>query len=353
MESIAVINGRIWDGERFSEGNVLVKNDKIAAVGTEKFSADYVYDAAGAIVSPGLVDIHVHLRGVSEKRYGFSPDCGCFPFGVTSAADCGANFGDEALVRSFGVKCVAFASVGIGPDGKPDLARAEALLEKLGSVAAGFKVMYDREYVGGVEPLCKVVARARELGCKVTVHTNGSAVAMADIARALGAGDVVTHVYHGGRNTAEADGFACLREAKRRGVVVDAGMAGAVHTDFGVFRRAVEAGAAPDTISTDLTRRSAFIRGGRYGLTACMTVARAVGMTEADVFRAVTSSAAKALGKQAEWGRLEPGRTADLAVIGENGRGVDFTDAAGNRVRTDSAYECLLTISDGDVVYSK
>ncbi len=353
MKSIAIINGRIWDGERFSAGNVLVENGTIAAVGTEGYHAEYVYDAAGAVVSPGLVDIHVHFRGISIPMYGFSADCGSFPFGVTAAADCGANFGDEALVKSFGVKCVVFANVGIASDGTPDLARAEALLEKFGSAAAGFKVVYDCEKTGGTEPLRKIVARARELGYKVTVHTNGSAVPMADIIGALGPGDIATHVYHGGRNTAEADGFACLLEAKRRGVVVDAGMAGTVHTDLGVFRRAVEAGAAPDTISTDLTRLSAFNRGGRYGLTACMTVARAVGMAEAEIFRAVTSSAAKALGKEGEWGRLEPGRAADLAVIGETGRGVDFTDASGNRIRTASSYESLLTLSSGDIVYSK
>lgn len=353
MESIAVINGRIWDGERFLCGAVLAKDGKIVAIGEKRYDAEYVFDAAGAIITPGLVDSHVHFRGISSPAFGTSPDCGSFPFGVTAAADCGANFGDENLIKSFGVKCIAFANVYIDDGGGPELSSAEAVLKKYGDAAAGFKSVYEGEIPGGVKPLRKIVSRARELGYKVTVHTTGSTVPMADIVDALGKGDIITHVYHGGINTSEADGFECIREAKRRGVIVDAGMAGHVHTDFGIFRRAVEAGAKPDVISTDLTRLSTFVRGGRYGLTACMTVARAVGMEESEIFRAVTSSAAKALGKEKEWGRLETGRTADIAVIGSDGRGVDFTDAAGNRLYTEKGYECLLTVSNGEVVYAK
>jgi type I restriction enzyme M protein len=53
----------------------------------------------------------------------------------------------------------------------------------------------------------------------------------------------------------------------------------------------------PDTISTDITCFSAYKRGGRYGMTMCMNMAKNVGISEGDIFKAVTSNPAKVLGK--------------------------------------------------------
>ena len=61
------------------------------------------------------------------------------------------------------------------------------------------------------------------------------------------------------------------------------------------------------------------MRGGKYGLTMCMSMARDMGMTENDVFRAVTSNPAKALGEEGKWGCLKVGGKADIAVL-------DYTD---------------------------
>ncbi len=353
MTSLAINNARIFDGKGWiGEGGVLAENGRIAAVGGN-YQAEYAFDAKGAIVAPGLVDVHVHFRGITDDIYGTSADCCCFPFGVTAAADCGAMFGDEATLNAFAVKSLVFASVGFLPNGEPGLREAEERMARYGSRAIGFKFVYDCEIPGRTETLRKIVRRARELGKKVTVHTNGSAVPMAEIAAALGKGDILTHVYHGGMHTSADDGFRCLFDAKRRGVVVDAGMAGHVHTDFRILRAAVEAGAEPDVIGTDVTRYSTFTRGGRYGMTMCMSIARDAGMSETNVLRAVTSAAAEALGKGEEWGRIAVGRAADLAVIGSGGNGYDLTDRAGNRAFSEKGYECLLTVANGEVVYSK
>ena len=83
-----------------------------------------------------------------------------------------------------------------------------------------------------------------------------------------------------------------IYKAKKRGVIIDTGFAGYVHTDMAILQRAVAEGVLPHTISTDITKVSAYIRGGRYGMTMCMNMAQAAGMTEADVFRAVTSAPA-------------------------------------------------------------
>ena len=126
---------------------------------------------------------------------------------------------------------------------------------------------------------------------------------------------------------------------------------GYIHTDFKVFENAIRCGATPDVISTDITKFSAYTRGGRYGMTMCMNIARTLGMREEDIFRAVTSSPAKALGKEKEWGYLRPGRRADIAVLDYTNEGFDLTDMAGNRVCNTEGWRCVLTLSDGQVIY--
>ena len=172
---------------------------------------------------------------------------------------------------------------------------------------------------------------------------------MAQIVEILAPGDVLTHIYHGGKHTCQEDDYAALKLAKAKGVTLDAGFAGNGHTDFAVFQAAVKAGYLPDTISTDITIQSAYQRGGRYGLTMCMSMARAAGMEEADIFRAVTSAPAEAHGQN--WGYLEVGGVADIAVLEYSDEGFDLTDGAGNRFQSKNGYRCKLTIANGEIIY--
>ena len=136
-----------------------------------------------------------------------------------------------------------------------------------------------------------------------------------------------------------------------RGIVLDSGFAGHIHTDFEVYKEALRKGCLPDTISTDLTLYSAFKRGGRYGLTTAMNIARVCGQTEESIFKAVTSTPARVFGKTDEWGYLKEGRTADIAVLAYEDDKYDLTDAAGNRIAWEKGYRCKLTIANGEVVF--
>ena len=353
MAKILIKNGRIWDGEKFFYADVLTDEKKIVAI--EKnitTQAEFVYDATEKIVTPGLVDIHVHMRGICTEAFGIHPEMSCFPFGVTAASSASGIYGDETLIDSFMLKSLVFVRSEF-KDNKAYFENTKKLLEKYGKKAVGIKVYFDTSMseVIDINPLCEVVDFAKKNNLIVMVHSSNSPVPAKEILSVLRKGDIFTHAYHGGKNNVSEDVYESIKEAKCRGVVIDTGFAGHVHTDFKVFKDAIDCGASPCTISTDITRSSAYKRGGRYGMTMCMSISKHLGMSEEEIFRAVTSAPAKVLGKENEWGCIKVGRCADIAVFDYTNEGFDLTDKAGNRIVSENGYRCVLTVADGDVVY--
>ena len=353
MAGILIKNGRVWDGNSFGNCDILTDGNKIIKMAPGICEeAAYLYDAKGKIVSAGLVDTHVHMRGISIQKFGTQGEMSCFPFGVTAAADAGGRHGDKKLLDSFMLKNVVFVPVDI-QNNRADFTNAERKLREYGDKAIGLKVYFDAasSQVADIAPLQQTCDFAHARGLRVMVHCSNQPVKMAQLRDKLNAGDILTHAFHGGKNNAAEDDFASLIQAQDRGVIIDAGFAGHIHTDFGVFRQAIQRGILPNTVSTDITLASAYKRGGRYGMTMCMSMARTAGMQEADIFRAVTSCAAKTLGKEQQWGYLAVGRTADIAVFDYTHEGFDLTDKAGNRLCDTKGYRCLLTVSDGQIIY--
>ena len=353
MARILIKNGRVWDGERFFPADVLTEGRYITKIEPHiSEQADFVYDASGKTVSAGLVDIHVHMRGISIEAFGVQAEMSCFPFGVTAAADAGGSLGDQTLLDSYMPKSAVFVGVSIR-NNRADPEQTQAALSLYGDKAVGLKVYFDTTVseVTDTAPLQQICDFAHQRGLRVMVHCSNSPVTMSEIVRTLQAGDILTHAFHGGNNTCADNEFEAFQIAKEKGIVIDTGFAGHVHTDFAIFRQAIHAGFLPHTISTDITCNSAFKRGGRYGMTMCMNMAETVGMCEGDIFKAVTSSPAKVLGKENEWGYLKVGRTADMAVFDYTDEAFDLTDHAGNRIMNHKGYKCVLTVSDGQVVY--
>ena len=355
MATILIKNGRIWDGERFFFGDVAVENGKVTQIADRiEEPAEFTFDASGQTVVPGLVDIHVHMHGTASEEFSIQAEMSCYPFGVTAVNDAGSVFGDKALLDTYHLKNTVFAAADI-KDNHICFDSLEERLAKYGNRVLGIKIYFDAEVspVWDITPVKEVCRYAREKGLQVMVHCSNSPTTMAELISTLSPGDILTHAYHGGEHSAAEDGYACHRLANERGVIIDAGFAGHIHTDFEVFRGAVQHGLLPDTISTDITKRSAYKRGGKYGMTLCMSLARYMGMEEADIFRAVTSSAAKVLGKEKEWGALKVGRTADIAVLQYAGEGFDLPDKAGNHINSTEGYRCNLTVVDGEIIYRR
>ena len=354
FNNFLIKNGKLWTGTEFTTGNILIQKDTIVSLDAPDDVKGYVYDAEGCIVSTGLLDIHTHIYKVSWDMYGYPAELVSAPFGVTAAVDGGAEQSDRAYLDTMMIKTRVFASVRIDENGV-DFTLTEKMLQAYGDRAIGVKVYFDQsgnKFVN-LAHLQEVCDYAQARGLKVMVHCNHSPSSMWDIVNTLNKGDILTHIYHGDINTIEANDYAAYKLAKEKGVILDSGNAGHVHTDFGVMPRAFAAGYFPDTISSDITCFSAFNRGGRYGLTMCMSMARTAGMKEEDILRAVTSDAAKAVGMENECGTLAVGRKADIAVLSYGKEPYSLTDPAGNTLSDENGYICQLTVSNGQILYRR
>ncbi len=64
MSTMLIANGRVIDPSRQIDrvAHLLIRDGKIAEIDPPHQQADEVIDAAGKIVAPGLIDMHVHLR---------------------------------------------------------------------------------------------------------------------------------------------------------------------------------------------------------------------------------------------------------------------------------------------------
>jgi dihydroorotase len=240
-------------------------------------------------------------------------------------------------------------------DDKACYEKTEELLCAYGERAVGVKLYFDTTggQVHSIEPLRQICDFARARGLKVMVHCSHSPVPMYEIIDTLSEGDILTHIYHGGENGCEENGYAAFRLAREKGIILDLGMAGHVHTDFRVLERAVKCGQLPDTISTDITNLSAFTRGGIYGLLGCMSIMKNAGACEKDILRMVGENAARAVGKQTEWGKLEVGRRADVAVLEWTDAPYAFLQNENNIIAGEQGYICKMTVCGGRVVYRR
>lgn len=180
MKSILIQNGHMVDpaNQIDGEADVLIKNGKIEKVGKNlKASADQTLDAKGKIVTPGLVDIHVHLRepGFEYKETIATGTLAAVAGGVTSVA-CMPNtnppIDDQAIVYFIKSKAEKEGHCHVFPIGCISKRREGAEMAEIGELkrAGAVGLSDDGAPIMNAELMRRVMEYARMLDLTVIDH---------------------------------------------------------------------------------------------------------------------------------------------------------------------------------------
>jgi dihydroorotase len=326
-----------------------------------------VIDCAGLLVTPGLIDLHVHVYpGLGD--FCVHPDRAGVEVGVPVVVD-----GGTSGVRTLGI-CRAFAQspavrtrvlafldpcllylatkdfiahrLEIANDPRNlDLDAAAAALEEHRDYVVGFKVRATTTEDDRVSPFlegAKSIAGDLPIMIHLGRYPYTKSLANLDAVAALRPGDIVTHAFRGhsgalvdgppgqrGRSAAARPAAAAVTvhpvfaEAVARGVRLDVGHSGSDFR-FAAARALLDLGYPPHTISTDLNLFNA--DGPVYSLPETLSKIWSLGVGLADVIAMATTQPAASIRRSDELGTLGVGRPAEVSVLRIEAGPVAFFD---------------------------
>jgi dihydroorotase len=181
------------------------------------------------------------------------------------------------------------------------------------------------------------------------VHIGNGPPTLEEVCAVLGAGDVITHCFHGkvgGSITRQGKLLPGVADAVDRGVLLDIGH-GSASFSWTTAECAASLGLYPHSISTDLHRGC--VDGPVYSLVATMAKYLHLGMSLVDVVRAATLTPARTFGLAPDFGQVVEGGPANLSVIEVVDRKLDFFDSERVARRVERTIEARATILRGTV----
>jgi len=322
-----------------AELDVAIRQGKVArlAANIVESEARQVLDARKMIVTPGLVDIHVHVYdGVAPL--GIPADPNCIAKGATTVVDAGSAGAHtfpglrQYVVRVVETRVYALLNISVVgqstmSSGNPfgellDLRYANPRLairtiEQNRDIILGVKIRLSKNIAG--ENDLRALGLAREaadaVGLPLMVHIGGTYSPLPKILAMLKTGDLVTHSYHGHEGGILDDRDRVLPEVRRaieNGVMLDVGH-GAGSFAFRTGEKAFSQGVLPGTISSDVHQGN--VNGPVYDLATTLSKFLHLGMSLEEVIRRATTNPAKALAFPSGTGSLKEGATADAAVF--------------------------------------
>jgi dihydroorotase len=342
--------------------------------------AAQVVDAAGMIVTPGLIDIHAHVFAGTEPDHYLSnglsalpPDGFTFRVGVTTVVDAGGagwksfpvfkkNVIDNAQTR-----ILAFLNiVGEGMRGGAYEQDSRDMDPKLSALVAaqykdfivGFKVAH---YAGAEWTAVDRAVEAGNIAHIPVMIDLGSAAPPLSLEelfmKHLRPGDIYTHAFallDGNiRETIVDEELKIVKpyvwEARKRGILFDVGYGGGSF-NYSQALPAIKTGFYPDCISTDLHTGS--MNNAMKDLLNVMSTFLVMGMDLPGVIRAGTWNPALAIHRE-DLGNLSVGSVADVAILKMLKGNFGFWDKTGYKIEGNQKLDCEMTIRAGKIVYDQ
>ncbi|MCG9131572.1 amidohydrolase/deacetylase family metallohydrolase [Candidatus Poribacteria bacterium] len=328
---VLIKNGTIVDPAQgiHARKDVAFANGRVATLSDEIPTSDAreVLDAERCFVTPGLIDLHVHVfYGVSH--FGIEPDPTCLARGATTVVDAGSagadtfpgfrkyviDVSDTRILAQLNISSQGMLTQEIGELENPDYAdigKACQMIEQHRDIILGVKVRLTRESIVGERAQMLPLHRAREAadaaGLPIMVHPQDAwCESIDDILAFMGERDILTHCFHD-MECGILDENGKIRDAVHaaieRGVIFDVGH-GAGSFSWDVVQKAMAQGVEPTTISSDLHVYN--VNGPVYDLVNVVNKFLYLGMSLDDALAKVTSIPAETI--------LMPGQVGTLAV---------------------------------------
>jgi dihydroorotase len=311
--------------------------------------ARQVYNAAGKLVTPGLIDLHTHVY-TNGINLAVDSDIVGFQNGVTTVLDCGSTGsgsfnGLRRFVMEGGARTRVYALLNVSSIGL--IVTNEIYLDpNMTSAPAAIRtITNNRDRILGVK--VRVNGRKQDLARDLEVlkvarqitDATGTVIMLhwttdPELLSILKRGDILTHPFNPASNRDAnvfgADGAQAdkvlpqILALKDRGIYTD-GQLATTHHSWAVSEKAAALGWWPDTISTDISRTP---DGQPASVLVPMSQFLHLGMPLEQVIAGVTSTAAKAMNPPEKIGTLEPGVTADVAVLELEQGSFEYPDQA-------------------------
>lgn len=354
--------------------DVAVSGNKIARV-AESISptdAKKTVDVSGFYVTPGLVDIHVHVYTGTGNKNSYTGDRSVYPdgftfrSGVTTVVDAGSsgwtNFPDfkNRVIDISKTRVLALLNiVGKGMAGRNDI---EQDTSDMDPKATAKRAKEYPDTIVGIKsahfhgPEWTSVDKAVEAGkltdlpVMIDFGTFHEARPFQELVLDhLRPGDIYTHGYK--RQVPYVDDkhklLPYLAQARKSGVKFDVGHGGGSFS----WKNAVPAirqGFWPDSISTDLHIGS--MNAGMKDMTNVMSKILSQGVPLYDVIKMSTWNPAQQM-KRSDLGHLSEGAVADIAVLRLDHGRFGLVDAQRARLMATKLLVCEMTIRDGQVAW--
>ena len=358
--------------------DVAITNGKIAQVAADipAKKAKKVIDATGLLVTPGLIDMHVHVymgndldAYIANGPTSVAPDGFTFRTGVTTVVDAGSsgwrNFRQfkEQTIDKAQTRVLAFLNiVGTGMVGRLEeqdvndmnpVMTANMIRQLFPQIIVGIKSAH---YWGDFTQVDKAVEAGKLANVPVMVdfgeHDPPNSIESLFM-KHLRPGDIFTHTYSYGPDKRETvvDEQGKVKpfvfEAQKRGILFDVGHGGGAFS----WRQAVPAmqqGFKPDIISTDLHTQS--MNGGMKDMPNVLSKFINMGMSVQDAIFRATWSPANVINRK-DLGHLSVGSDADIAVFALRKGDFGFMDVRCTKLKGTQKLEAELTIRAGKIMW--
>jgi dihydroorotase len=352
--------------------DVAIAGGKIARVAANIPAAEAkkTVDAAGLYVTPGLIDLHVHVytradvKALVAGENNVQPDAFSFRSGVTTMVDAGTSgwrtFPEfrERIVNRAKTRVLALlniAAYGMGTGKENEVAELDAdaaarMAKSNADVIVGFKSAH---FNGpGWESVENAVKAGKLTDLPVMIdfgYINQQRNINTLLLDKLRPGDIYTHCYSGHREELLENGKVnpAMVAGRNRGVIFDVGF-GAGSFYWYVAVPAFQQGFPPDSISTDLHFGS--MNAGMKSMTNVMSIVLNLGSPLNEVIKMSTWNPAKEI-KRPQLGNLDVGAEADVAVLRVDKGKFGFIDSAGAKNTGNQMIVCELTTRKGNVVW--